>query len=164
MCRRSTPIVDILLRARLEWVLSQAILEQEKNWRPHFDDPLCGVWRTHYCVPRPQSWGRVALRSHECERGTQECVRHSRKNGAAGHLRRERKRSQALQSGLTKPNYLLGPPQFERVIERAHGISPAPQPFQQQPRPLRQPPILHSRPSGIHHRFESTDLAAQIRR
>ena len=49
-----------------------------------------GPWRTHSCVPRPHSWGRegsgvrggrwgrrAVQRSHECERGTHECVRHN---------------------------------------------------------------------------------------
>jgi hypothetical protein len=39
------------------------------------------MWRTHFCVPRRHSCrhtasGRKHGRSHECERGTQECVRH----------------------------------------------------------------------------------------
>jgi hypothetical protein len=38
------------------------------------------MWRTHSCVPRARSCARLVVaqtrRSHECERGTQECVRH----------------------------------------------------------------------------------------
>jgi hypothetical protein len=39
-------------------------------------------WRTHSCVPRPDSSGRPAnfahsaMRRHEWRRGTHECVRH----------------------------------------------------------------------------------------
>jgi hypothetical protein len=35
------------------------------------------LWRTHLCVPRWRSCQRPGVRrSHECERGTLECVRH----------------------------------------------------------------------------------------
>src|SRR5258708_16374004 len=43
------------------------------------------MWRTHSCVPRPHSWGRVLCclktRSHDCERGAQECARHTMRTG-----------------------------------------------------------------------------------
>src|ERR1700683_4615870 len=43
---------------------------------------LLSLWRTHSSVPRRQSCRRLVCsirsnsRSHECERGTHECVRH----------------------------------------------------------------------------------------
>ena len=50
----------------------------EKNIR----DVHLELWRTHSCVPlrtRANAWTMrrdLTRRSHECERGTQECVRH----------------------------------------------------------------------------------------
>jgi hypothetical protein len=51
------------------------------------------MWRTLSSVPRPHSWGRVAVRSQDCERGTQKCVRHTLSNN--------------LQNGVRQQSYLI---------------------------------------------------------
>jgi len=52
---------------------------QDRLSHPEF---VATLWRTHSCVPRPDSsrrllWREEAVRRHECRRGTQECVRHN---------------------------------------------------------------------------------------
>src|SRR5581483_3059461 len=58
---------------------------------------------------------------------------------------------------------LLRPAQFDRIFENLRRIAPASEPFQHQPRPFRQLPILHGRPARVHHGLESANLTAQFR-